>query len=203
MRHFSLSVFISLFLLLIGCAPTKGYLGPERPEQEVSIIEQEFDTTYVEGKSAYVDNISFGGSGIAVLPGKHSFSLQVILKEEPRWCRTHAEFNDYGFRECRKNEKKRSSCDCYDYITVTETCIRTMYDAICKGTFDTKAGRKYNLTVSKAGELAQVSALELGSYEPLSISDCEVGPSYEGEVENELGTGRNVAQRYGHAGYCR
>jgi hypothetical protein len=186
-------------LAMSGCAPTKGYSGPELPESQTSFVSYQYETSQVSISSSAIDGISFGYSGITVLPGEHLYGFDLILKDPPRWCREFPQFDEYGLRQCRKKAKK--NCNCYDYLTVNQKCLRTLHRASCRGEGATEAGRKYKVQFSKYGTNALASVVDLYAGQVGDLV-CSTSDSYEEEEESSLGSGREVAYRYGFSGYC-
>ena len=203
MRQILAMLLGSLALLSSGCSPTKGYAGPELPPTQVSLITRDYDSETVDLNVSKVDGYDFGYAGISVLPGDHLFDLQITAKEPPKFCRPFAEFNDYSWKDCLKDERKgKRSCDCYEYITVKESCVQVKHDGSCRGEGKTVAGRKYDVQISSDGRDARATITEQGSSRPSGELRCVLSNEYDSELTRDIGTGSYNANRYGFGHYC-
>jgi hypothetical protein len=171
----------------------------------ISEINYSANPEQVEIERASVDGIVFQSSGIHVLPGKHDYSLNLILKEPPRDCETRSDFDYYAFESCRdrRDEEARREggsfldCDCYDYVTVIRECLQDTTDATCDGTIETLAGVKYQLGPVKVGGEAKISVDRIDNWQDAGKGSCFSGTSSTNRVETNLGTGRWTANNNG------
>lgn len=193
------SLIACFFVFLAACSPVKGYPGPERPDDQVSLINLDYYSGDVEIEDAITEGVSFGFSGIKVLPGKHAFSLRTTVKSPPFDCQSYPEFNDYSYKDCLKdlNKGKRNSCDCWDYLTTKRKCFRDGFDGSCSGDLETRAGLAYQIQVRKFGDSAEISAYENNSRRTVGSGRCDMYGRHTITEEETVGTGRSNAHQAG------
>lgn len=196
---------LSLFALAIGlqaCAPVQGYQGPKLPDDQVSLIRRDFADD-VELPRITADGMEFGHGGITLLPGKHGIDAAVVVKEPPEHCRPYTEFNTYGYESClddkydKDGRNKYQTCDCYDYLEVHRHCEQEVHDGNCTSSFNTSAGRKYDIYFRKSGDRASMTVTEAGNPTPLDYGKCERTGSRMTDFEEYVGTGRSTANMNG------
>ncbi|MCC6952636.1 MAG: hypothetical protein IT290_00815 [Deltaproteobacteria bacterium] len=199
---------IVAMLNIVGCSPVQGYPGPALPSEEVATVKRDYDESEVDLARITADGIDFAYSGIALLPGKHTFLAGVTAKEEPRNCRPYTRFNTYGYEQCLdekyKDDRHRDDsyyafpqCDCFDYLEVHRTCDQDVHDTQCELVAQLSAGRRYDIQLSKSGTSGVISIREAGASSALSERSCRVAGSRVTEFEENLGTGRSTANYNG------
>lgn len=199
-RHPNLTIllFLASALLLPACSPVKGYPGPERPETELSIIETDTEDGVAINEET-VDGIEVGYGGIAMLPGTHEYFGRAGIAEEPFNCRPYSDFNSSGFYECEKDRRKKNEyndCDCFDYLTIRESCQQVVKEGNCRMSFKTKAGERYQLAVGmNAGSPAVRVLTKSNAF--VASGKCDKDNTRNTTVERYVGSGRYTANQYG------
>lgn len=197
--------FLLLLLLLCvtffntACAPIKGYPGPERPDQELAILEWELDSQNIEVANATTAGVEFSSSGIKLLPGPNRLSFGVTVKGYRHSCDTYGDMNYSSYEDCMDDvdKGKKKSCNCWDYLTVRRKCYRTGYDGACSGDYQTKIGMKYQIRVRPYGDAADSRVVETASGAVVGEMRCDVFGDHEIEEDEYVGTGRYTANRNG------
>ena len=178
---------------LTGCAPVKGYLGPELPENQISAVFLDYDSTTAQVNQAGIEGTAFGGAGIHVLPGKHTYDMQISIKESPGNCYAYGRVNQYYYKECLK---KHDHCSCYDFIDVYERCHYEVRDGVCSGKFEGKPGRQYDIRLTKYGQRAETMVYMRGGG-AVGEGKCDMGEWRTETEENQVGSGRYEAESHG------
>jgi hypothetical protein len=195
MRRFRPILVIFFLGLAPACSPVKGYIGPDRPDTEVSTVGLSYDSQRVEVNSAAMNGIKFTSTGIKVLPGEQRFTLEITVKDPPDHCYAYPEMNRYSYEKCL--EKDDAYCDCFQYLEVRQKCYRQVRDGSCDGKVTTRAGAGYELAVTKYGTSADLYVTEVGSARKVGGGDCAVYGQRTETEEEYLGSGRDTANRYG------
>lgn len=189
----------ALALSFSGCTPTKGYSGPVRPDTEISIIK----TAAEGGVSLSSENISgfdMGIAGISVLPGSQEFSAQATLEGEIFDCRPYTEFNSSGFYECedeRRRKNKYNNCDCFDYLSVHENCQQVLKEGLCRASFNTLPGERYEIRVGVRFGAPAIGVLLENSGREIAKGSCEKTDERTTSIDRYVGSGRWEANRAG------
>ena len=196
---FRACLLVSLAVSETSCAPTKGYPGPELPDEQLSIIYTSYDANSIAIGEAAMNGIEFGSSGIKVLPGAQDFEMEIAVKQPPHHCYSYPDFDHYGYNEClKKASKKYQACDCWDYLSVYQNCYREVHDGTCRGTVNTVAGRQYDIRPVKHENTAKLSITERGTYKPSGDGTCSTDSNGRTETENSyIGSGRYTASSNG------
>lgn len=164
-------VFLGAGLItLVSCAPTRGYVGPELPKEQVAVVSLDADQI----KSATADGLAFDSSGISLLPGDHRFQFVGSQGDNPYNCRPYSRVDSYGFERCQKereddirNRKKDPrECQLSQYTKHRQTCLRNYRDVSCETTLTLQPGREYELGLSPSilTPPVVVAALVSGSF---------------------------------------
>ena len=180
--------------ILSGCAPTKGYEGPERPDTELSLVDIDYNSAEIDITERILNGISFNSSGIKALPNTQIYDIDVKLKDAPHYCSPYPEMDSYGYNECLR---KNSYCDCYSYLTVKQDCTRRIHLSNCKGEFRSRAGQRYAIRVRRAGNGATAIVSEEPRQSALTRGKCTTYDDGEESYTETLGSGRSEAYRYG------
>ena len=178
MQRLRVPYAILLSLLLSGCAKTiQGYPGPERPENEVSIIGR---GTPFSSISAFTVDGTLLRRGvikwfdpdkeIAVLPGTHQINISYgfLIKKEN--CSAHNSTDDSSYQSCLNEQKKKpgKSCSTSDFQQYWIEYDGTYYEGPCAITLKTVAGEKRYLKAEVNEEELKVrltsAALPEGDY---------------------------------------
>lgn len=198
-RVYLVLLCLTLLASLQACSPVKGYLGPERPETELSIVDSESGTG-VTLSAVRLSGQELGYSGISVLPGKHEFTAQANLEGKVFNCRPYTEFDSYGFNDCEKERRKKNEyndCDCFDYLSVHENCDQEIKEGNCKASLSTLAGERYLVSVAVEGGAPYLRAKALGSGREVSAGQCKKDGQRLTSVSRYVGIGRWEAERAG------
>lgn len=188
--------------IISSCSPTKGYTGPDLPENKVSLISYTEDGSgKVTVNTGRVGNYSFSSSGINVLPGEHRVELDIRVKGYPQTytCRPEPSFDSYGYKECNKKRVRNDNytpCDCFDYLTIYSACQVEVADGMCSGDLMTLPGGKYTVNVRKLGMAAEASCLSCGLGGPVTFTCSQFNSSFD-EERTSQGTGRSTAYAAG------
>lgn len=193
MRALFLSLMLTSCIALHGCTPAKGYVGPDLPKDQISLIKTESDSG-VSLSAESVDGIDLGFGGIEVLPGEHEFYVEVAVSEEPRNCQPYSEFDSIGYRNC---QRKNRYCDCFDYVRISERCDQKVNNGTCRGSVKTQAGRRYVAAVELEGLKPRLRFREEGTSSGQSSGECRKADSSDQSIERYIGSGRYDANRAG------
>ena len=188
-------VLVPTLSTVISCSPVKGYEGPERPDDQVSLLSYSPNSESVVVESGSVNGIAFSSAGIKILPGAHRFTLNVVVKDPPDNCYTYPEFDHSAYQQCL--EKNKRECDCFSYFTVMKKCFRQVRDGSCDGKVTTKAGKQYEVGVSQDGRSASLRVVEVIGRTSSGNGDCAVYGQRTEEEESFVGSGRSTANSYG------
>lgn len=172
-----------LLSVTAGCGPTIGYTGPERPESETSHIQVR------RGSGAYpirfhrqtIDSIEFSDEGtfskggIVVLPGSHSYMTEFELLGYDRDCSSHVRFDSYGYDSCMDKYYNDNGPSCYQstYETTYTVCARDLHRSQCSGTFTSKAGKNFEISIAGDSNPLKVAVVEAGSAKATGKGKCE------------------------------
>ena len=188
----------SLGLLIAGamtsCSPVKGYVGPELPETQIAAVFLDYDSTSATINQSGIEGTAFGAAGIHILPGKHTYDLQISIKEKPDNCYSYGKVNSYSLEECRKKDKGR--CSCHDFIDVYERCHFQVRDGICNGKFNSRAGKQYDIRLTKYGNKAETMVYQRGAG-VVGEGKCNMGEWRTESDESMVGSGRWEAESHG------
>ncbi len=182
-------VFLSI---LPGCFATKGYPGPERPDEELIILTVDNESDWINLDDAYANGVNFGMGGIKLLPGKQEFSLNVDVKEPPENCHSYSSMNYSSYEECLK---KRSGCDCFDYLSIYRRCDRRVRNGNCGGVVVGTAGKQYQVVLRRKGpHKVDSHIVERNSTKRAGQVSCDIYGAESTETEeNYVGSGRSTA----------
>ena len=186
---------VALSPFMVGCAPVKGYLGPELPESEVAVVSLDYDSDTVSVNEAGIEGTAFGVAGIHILPGRHLFDLQIDIRGPLEDCHPYSELDGYSYERCL-DKKERWKCDCYDFLEVRRHCERRVRDGVCSGDFETAAGRQYSIRVQKNGQGADASVYERAGPKA-GKGRCHMGDWRTEEEDEYIGKGRSTAHSHG------
>lgn len=182
-----------------ACSPVKGYYGAERPDNELSIITTSTSDN-LSWSSENVSGFDMGIAGISVLPGPQEFSGVATLTGEAYNCRPYTEFDSSGFYNCEDEKRRKNqynNCDCYDYLTVHESCDQLLKESNCRASFNTKADRRYDIKLGLKFGTPVVGVIEQGSWKEIGTGKC----TYEGQrttnLDRYVGSGRRTANQAG------
>ena len=146
------SISVILFLLINACSPTKGYLGPERPPEELSVIYYDSCDSNVNLIKASSEGVEFGSSGIELLPGKRVIDVTIERPLRPFNCVPQTKFDEYGYQSCMdrrfkaisKNDKYVPECYTSSYTTTSYFCNQEFQSFVCTNSHELVKGWKYN-----------------------------------------------------------
>ncbi len=144
-------------ITLISCSPTKGYPGPELPENKIATVYVTSDNKNLEVYRCSTSGQEFNTSGITLLPGEHRFDLAIAILGSPYDCQENTKFDSSGYRSClddqdRARRKNKSPTACYE-STYTKTyygCFRKYLYANCSLSDNLEANTKYELNSSSS-----------------------------------------------------
>lgn len=146
--------------LINACSPTKGYLGPELPPEELSVVYYDSCDSGVKLVKASSEGVEFGSSGIELLPGKRVVDVSVERPMRPYNCVPQTSFDEYGYRSCidRRNQalsknNNKYVPDCYvsDYTTTTYYCDQEFQSFLCTSSHSLVKTLKYNVCAYQQG----------------------------------------------------
>ena len=153
--------FLSLIFLSIGaCSPVKGYLGPERPKEELSLVYYDSCDSGINLVKASSEGVEFKGSGIELLPGKRVLDVSVERPMQPYNCIPETTFDDYGYRNCidrrnqalaKNNNKYVPDCYATDFTTTVYWCDQEFQSFLCTNAHELVKGWGYNVCVYQQG----------------------------------------------------
>ncbi len=147
-----------LFLTLIlfnACSPKKGYLGPERPQEELSIVYYDNCDSSIDRVKASSEGVEFSGSGIELLPGKRVIDISVERPLRPYNCIPQTTFDQFGYNQCidrrnraiSKNSKYVPDCYGSDYTKTTYFCDQEFNSFLCSNSYQLVKAMKYEACV--------------------------------------------------------
>ncbi len=185
----------TVFLLLLSsaaCSPTKGYVGPDLPEERLSIVKYDSDTADIDVDGGTANGVSFGGSGISLLPGRQSYELRIDITGEKGPCDAYASFDSSGFRDC---QKKNDHCNCETFVTVHERCQVSKRRGSCAGAVETLMGREYRLVVEGSWYRVTARPTETKGQQVANTVECGLDSPRTEESDETLGTGPSYTYR--------
>ena len=173
--------------------PLQGYLGPEMPQELVSVVNAPEEMFTLSGETgapdAVIDGIPFGEEGVSVMPGRHSAEFRFFYKTTDVRCASWDQTDWRRFGNCIK-DRTTGICSSSWYTKARAACAIGALPVECAGVFDTKAGARYQLQLS--GEMDGE-----GNFKPMSMNAVEVGPFniQRDVVKCYFGTKKTVIQR--------
>lgn len=185
-----------------GCSPVKGYAGPERPESETATVTPFLNDEYDIPRSARIDEIPFGDTGIVVLPGKHRVEFIFTRKGGKLGCDRFSTFDDAGYNACLSDKKTRENCSCWTYVSVKERCDHEVRDVTCRENISLSAGRKYRLIATNTFAKPLIELVSDPDQRPITKLSCTADRSTSQPFEETIGTGRFLAEQYGVRTAC-
>lgn len=187
-----LTAISTVIFAVSACSPTKGYPGPDLPEERVSLIEYDAHDSAVSIDRGNVDGVSFGSSGIAVLPGSHHYELSLDITGEKGPCRAYADLDESGYHDCRKKDKY---CDCHSYVTVREKCDLEKRYGTCRGRIETLMGRKYTVGVDGGWNGASSRVSEVKGPPSARSEECSLADPRQEETDDYVGSGSSYVYK--------
>ena len=185
------TIILCAVLMLTACGPIKGYPGPERPQNEVSVIT--WRNSYevfkiVVDHQAYERNdysLNMMKRGIGVLPGLHSVSFVAEGYIDSPPCQLYVSHSSprTDYESCENEGVEMSKC----YRTKTDTtyvCNVPVLRGACQGQFTTEAGKTYTITPYFVSRWELYFRVEFeGPTTSLLHQKCDL-PKQEWSIEN-------------------
>ncbi len=154
------NIFIILTLFILSsCSPKKGYLGPERPPEELSVVYYESCDAGINLVKASCEGVEFAGSGIELLPGKRIVDATIERPMRPFNCIPETRFDQYGYSSCldRRNnaitngDKYIPDCYQHEYTTTVYWCDQEFQAFLCSISNELVKQVKYNTCCYQQG----------------------------------------------------
>lgn len=180
--------------VLAGCPATRGYSGPELPDEQIAMIRFDANPLNVSINRRVVDTIETNAWGIDMLPGYHDYLLDISAKGPYSNCLPYKTIDFSGLNKCLQNNRY---CDCFEYLTVYKRCAFPLTLFTCEGDFQSRAGSRYDIEVDNGlgGFVSRVQESE--SNTRLGERTCTVTGSSSGQENVYVGSGRVTATANG------
>lgn len=140
---------VCLFLVIVlfaGCAPMKGYEGPDLPDTETChvITDSSDDIKIIESTVNKITDPKI--INIRTLPGNIDFKVLATMTENCKCKRGLSNFDYTGWASCLKHS---STCDIRNYQSHQEICDCIHSENVCQGNFKCEKGLYYKVYLSK------------------------------------------------------
>lgn len=177
-------------LISSGCSPVKGYPGPERPDEELSIFSSHVDTPRTVVLSSSVGENHLPRRGLALLPGIYRVMQQGAVYGIEHDCEYRTTFRENGLAYChpyRHRGRWYRDCECNDYFVTIERCHEPVTEYNCSVRVDARAGHHYQLRMSATSEgNARGTVVDQLLGEPSTTMDCANGAPRNQVIERAI-----------------
>ncbi len=191
-RVVKLLSIIAPLLFLASCSPSKGYLGPTLPPEELAIVYYgACDNGSTIGKASS-EGVEFDSSGIALLPGKRMIYVSAELIFSYSNCITNTKFDEEGYEDCKEERDEAIKnnngyipvCARYEFDRTTYTCNQEFESYLCSISNNLIKGKEYDACTYQLGNDLFTKLNMRDSSEPtLPVTKCQGTGEQNEQVE--------------------